>query len=92
MDSCSLQILNDYQNNLYNVFYHLGPTQVKWRFLISSIFDAMNFQHILEMLEIMLQPFQKMLEIHCITNARNQLLTFDLRWALMSYIEISIWI
>ena len=31
------------------------PTQVKFRVLISSIFDAMNFQHFLEMLEIMLQ-------------------------------------
>ena len=29
----------------------LGPTQVKWRLLISSIFDAMNFQHFSEMLE-----------------------------------------
>ena len=33
----------------------LDPTQVKFRLLISSIFDAMNFQHFLEMLEIMLQ-------------------------------------
>ena len=28
-----------------------GPTQVKCRLLISSIFDAMNFQHFPEMLE-----------------------------------------
>ena len=28
----------------------LGPTQVKWRLLISSIFDAIN-QHFSEMLE-----------------------------------------
>ena len=33
------------------------PTQVKCPLLISSIFDAMNFQH--------------MLEFHCIKNARN---------------------
>ena len=48
-----------------------GPPQVKCRLLISSIFDAMNFQHFLEMLEIMFQHFQKMLEIHCIKNART---------------------
>ena len=29
----------------------LSPTQVKCPLLISSIFDAMNFQHFLEMLE-----------------------------------------
>ena len=34
-----------------------GPTQVKSRLLSSSIFDAMNFQHFFEMLEIMLQHF-----------------------------------
>ena len=45
---------------------YYGPTQVKCRLLISSIFDAMNFQHFLEMLEIMLQHFREMLEIHCI--------------------------
>ena len=33
---------------------HIGPPQVKCRLLISSIFDAMNFQHFLEMLEIIL--------------------------------------
>ena len=32
----------------------------------------MNFQHFLEKLEIMLQNFQKMLEIHCIKNVTNQ--------------------
>ena len=32
-------------------------TQVKCQFLISSIFDAMNLQHFLEMLEIMLLHF-----------------------------------
>ena len=42
---------------------HYGPTQVKCRLLISSIFDAMNFHHFLEMLKIMLQHFRKMLEI-----------------------------
>ena len=47
----------------------LGPTQVKSRLLSSSIFDAMNFQHFLEKLEIMFQHFRKMLEIHCIKNA-----------------------
>ena len=50
----------------------LGPTQVKCEcgLIFSSIFDAMNFQHILEKLEIMLvvQHFRKMLEIHCIKN------------------------
>ena len=35
--------------------HHFDPTQVKCRLLISSIFDAMNFQHFLEMQEIMLQ-------------------------------------
>ena len=40
-----------------------GPTEVKFRLLISSISVAMNFQHFLEMLEIMLQHYQKMLEI-----------------------------
>ena len=45
---------------------HLGPTQVKCRLLIYSIVDALNFQHLLEMLEIMFQHFQKMLEIHSI--------------------------
>ena len=37
--------------------HDLDPTQVKFRLLISSIFDAMNFQHFLEMLEIMFQHF-----------------------------------
>ena len=32
-------------------------TRVKFQFLISSMFDAMNLQHFLEMLEIMLQHF-----------------------------------
>ena len=31
-------------------FHYLGPPQVKCRLLISSIFDAMNFQHFLEKL------------------------------------------
>ena len=39
----------------------------------------MNFQHFLEMLEIMLQHFRKVLEIHCIKNARNKVNL--LRWA-----------
>ena len=50
---------------------YISPTQVKCRLLISSIFDAMNFQHFSEMLEFKFQHFQKMLEIHCIKNARN---------------------
>ena len=41
----------------------------------------MNFKHFLEKLEIMLQYFRKMLEIHCIKNARNFQSTFDSRWA-----------
>ena len=53
------------------IFEYQGPTQVKCRLLISSIFDAMNFQHFLKMLEFKLQHFQKMLEIHCIKNPRN---------------------
>ena len=36
---------------------YLGPPQVKCRFLISSIFYAMNFQHFLEMLEFNLWHF-----------------------------------
>ena len=32
-------------------YVHIGPTQVKCRHLISSIFDAMDFQHSSEMLE-----------------------------------------
>ena len=43
-----------------------GPTQVKCRLLISSIFDAMNFQHFLEMLEFNLWYFLKMSKIHYI--------------------------
>ena len=41
----------------------LGSTQVKFRFLISSIFDAMNFEYFLEMLEIIFYHFPKMLKI-----------------------------
>ena len=50
---------------------HIGPPQFKCRLLSSSIFDAMNFQHFSEKLEIMFQHFRKMLEIHCIKNART---------------------
>ena len=60
---------------------YYGPTQVKCRLLISSIFYAMNFRHFLEMLEFNLWHFCKMSEIHCIKNSRNQESTFDLRWA-----------
>ena len=54
--------------NKHSLYYieqnqHIGPTQVKCQLLISSNFDAMNFQHFLEMLEIMLQHLHKMLEI-----------------------------
>ena len=49
----------------------LGPTQVKCRLLISSIFDAMNFQHFLEMLEIILQNFKKYWKFIESKNARN---------------------
>ena len=66
-----------------NMVSYYGPTQVKSRLLISSIFDAMNFQHFFEMLEIMLQLFWKMPEIHCIKNARNLKSIFDLRWLLV---------
>ena len=45
------------QQNPYILSMIYGPTQVKSRLLSSSIFDAMNFQHFLEMLEIMLQHF-----------------------------------
>ena len=43
-----------------------------WTFFAKffAIFDAMNFQHFLEMLAIILQHFQKMLK-NCIKNARN---------------------
>ena len=43
----------------YSMQYLLsyGPTQVKCRLLISGIFDTINFQHFLEMLEIMLHNF-----------------------------------
>ena len=37
--------------------YHYDPPQVKCQLLISSIFDAMNFQHFLGMMEIVLQHF-----------------------------------
>ena len=37
--------------NFYDEFTDFGPTQVKCRLLISSIFDAMNFKHFYEMLE-----------------------------------------
>ena len=50
---------------------HLGPTHVKRRLLISSIFDTMNVQHFLEMLEICYSISKKMMEIHCIKNARK---------------------
>ena len=53
----------------------LGPTHVKCRLLIYSIFHAMNFQHFLEV-----AAFPK--------NATNQKSTFDLRWA--SYVFMSI--
>ena len=54
---------------------NISPTEVKSLLLIFSIFDAINFQYFLEMLEIMLQHSRKMLEIHCIKNDRGQYLT-----------------
>ena len=47
--------LSKFKYSLYFSMWVLDPIQVKFRLLISSIFDAMNFQHFLEMLEIMLQ-------------------------------------
>ena len=41
------------------LFVYIGPTQVKCQLLSSSFFDAMNFQHFLEKLEIMFQHFRK---------------------------------
>ena len=35
----------------FGTLYYIGPTQVKCRLLISSIFYVMNLQHIFEMLE-----------------------------------------
>ena len=58
-------------HNALFVSWNKGPTQVKYRLLISSIFDAMNFRHFLELLEIILQHFRKVLDIQCIKNARN---------------------
>ena len=37
--------------NFYDECTDFGPTQVKFRLLISSIFDAMNFKNFYEMLE-----------------------------------------
>ena len=65
----------------------------KWHIFIDTLFEntiqksrikfqlKSNFWQFLKMLEIMLQHFWKMLEIHCIKNARNFKSTFDLRWA-----------
>ena len=75
----------------------------KWHFFIDTLFENMiqksrikfqlksNFWHFLEMLEIMLQHFWKMLEIHCIKNARNQKSTFDLRWAYVVKYKPTFW-
>ena len=54
-----------------NMVSYYGPTQVKSRLLISSIFYVMNFRHFLEIREFNLWHFWKMSEIHCIKNARN---------------------
>ena len=40
------------QKSIFDLRWAIGPTQVKCQLLISSIFEAMNFQHFLEMLEI----------------------------------------
>ena len=56
LDSESRGYLVLYRHDGSQIFFNsdLGPPQVKSRLLISSIFDAMNFQHFFEMLEIML--------------------------------------
>ena len=51
--------------NFYDECTDFGPTQVKFRLLISSIFDAMNFKNFQEMLEFDFQHFQ--------LNAKNSL-------------------
>ena len=52
-------------NGIYHTFcLHLGPTQVKCRLLISSIFHVMNFRHFLEMLEF---------DLAFLKNVRNSL-------------------
>ena len=43
--------------NFYDECTDFGPTQVKFRLLISSIFYVMNFQHFSEMLEFDLWYF-----------------------------------
>ena len=65
-----------------------GSTQVKCWLLISRIFHATNFRHILEMPEFNLWHFCKMLEIHYIKNVRIQKSTFDLRIYFSIYISI----
>ena len=44
----------------------LGPPQVKYQLLISSIFNVMNFRHFSEMPYIKFQHIQKNSEIHYI--------------------------
>ena len=52
---CTMNILLTNANLVLNqsqgIDFLFGPTQVKRRLLISSIFDAMNFKHFLEMFE-----------------------------------------
>ena len=49
--------MTDWLDLQFLAYLYQDPTQVKFRLLISSIFDAMNFLHFLEMLEIMFQHF-----------------------------------
>ena len=65
-----MQILDIFFQRTSNKLYY-GPTQGKCRLLISSIFEAINFQHFLKKMEIILQNFRKMLEIQRIKNATN---------------------
>ena len=49
-------------------FFHIGPTQVKCRLLISRIFYVMNFWHFLEMLQFNLWHFWIMVEFFYISD------------------------
>ena len=60
------------QHSLCIMWYNAyGPTQVKCRLLICSIFYAMNFWHFFGNARISFMVFLKKSEIHCIINARN---------------------
>ena len=55
---------NCISTTMYPEYVMYGSPQVKCRLLISSIFDAMNFQHFLEMLEHNLKIFDKIRNSH----------------------------